>query len=257
MLRRSTRHAFRAIDGVVTATPTGRSSRTRPGSSGFVIGVTEACAPGCRAAGTTRTSRIEAPVGASTLAAVTTDVTWWHGDGDTQCAALGARGGLVDQLPSARLHVRERPAPGVSITSPWRLHPVPARSLTSSGHDPAVRPRARPMPAPSSARFAASAACRGARLFRYLRPNAWRFSIAMVGLVISSLIGLAFPLVIAGITTAGRGRRRSGRSRPPGRHPARTVRHPGRSAASSRRTCSAWWGSGSSPSSGATCSAGW
>ncbi len=39
------------------------------------------------------------------------------------------------------------------------------------------------------------------RLFRYLRPNAWRFAIAMVGLVLSSLIGLAFPLVIAGITT--------------------------------------------------------
>ena len=40
-----------------------------------------------------------------------------------------------------------------------------------------------------------------ARLFRYLRPNIGRFSIALVGLVISSLIGLAFPLVIAGITT--------------------------------------------------------
>ena len=39
------------------------------------------------------------------------------------------------------------------------------------------------------------------RLFRYLRPNAWRFAVAMVGLVLSSLIGLAFPLVIAGITT--------------------------------------------------------
>ena len=40
-----------------------------------------------------------------------------------------------------------------------------------------------------------------ARLFRYLRPNIGRFSIALVGLVMSSLIGLAFPLVIAGITT--------------------------------------------------------
>ncbi|MFL5713283.1 MAG: ABC transporter transmembrane domain-containing protein, partial [Chloroflexota bacterium] len=39
------------------------------------------------------------------------------------------------------------------------------------------------------------------RLFRYLRPNLWRFAVAMVGLVFSSLIGLAFPLVIAGITT--------------------------------------------------------
>src|SRR3954468_9149022 len=39
------------------------------------------------------------------------------------------------------------------------------------------------------------------RLFRYLRPNLWRFALAMVGLVFSSLIGLAFPLVIAGITT--------------------------------------------------------
>jgi subfamily B ATP-binding cassette protein MsbA len=40
-----------------------------------------------------------------------------------------------------------------------------------------------------------------ARLFQYLRPNALRFAIALVGLVISSLIGLAFPLIIAGITT--------------------------------------------------------
>jgi subfamily B ATP-binding cassette protein MsbA len=39
------------------------------------------------------------------------------------------------------------------------------------------------------------------RLFHYLRPNAARFGIALVGLVMSSLIGLAFPLVIAGITT--------------------------------------------------------
>jgi subfamily B ATP-binding cassette protein MsbA len=39
------------------------------------------------------------------------------------------------------------------------------------------------------------------RLFGYLRPH-WRpFAIALVGLVISSAIGLAFPLVIAGITT--------------------------------------------------------
>ena len=40
-----------------------------------------------------------------------------------------------------------------------------------------------------------------ARLFGYLRPH-WRpFAIALVGLVISSAIGLAFPLIIAGITT--------------------------------------------------------
>ncbi len=40
-----------------------------------------------------------------------------------------------------------------------------------------------------------------ARLFRYLRPNLARFGIAIVGLVLSSVIGLAFPLLIAGITT--------------------------------------------------------
>jgi ATP-binding cassette, subfamily B, bacterial MsbA len=40
-----------------------------------------------------------------------------------------------------------------------------------------------------------------ARLFRYLRPNLGRFGLALVGLVISSIIGLAFPLIIAGITT--------------------------------------------------------
>ena len=39
------------------------------------------------------------------------------------------------------------------------------------------------------------------RLFGYLRPH-WRpFALALVGLVISSALGLAFPLVIAGITT--------------------------------------------------------
>lgn len=40
-----------------------------------------------------------------------------------------------------------------------------------------------------------------ARLFGYLRPH-WRpFAIALVGLVVSSAVGLAFPLIIAGITT--------------------------------------------------------
>ena len=40
-----------------------------------------------------------------------------------------------------------------------------------------------------------------ARLFAYLRPH-WRpFGIALVGLVIASAAGLAFPLIIAGITT--------------------------------------------------------
>ena len=39
------------------------------------------------------------------------------------------------------------------------------------------------------------------RLFAYLRPH-WRpFALALVGLVISSAVGLAFPLIIAGITT--------------------------------------------------------
>ena len=39
------------------------------------------------------------------------------------------------------------------------------------------------------------------RLFSYLRPH-WRpFAIALVGLVLSSALGLAFPLLIAGITT--------------------------------------------------------
>ncbi len=41
-----------------------------------------------------------------------------------------------------------------------------------------------------------------ARLFGYLRPH-WRpFVIALVGLIVSSAVGLAFPLIIAGITTA-------------------------------------------------------
>ena len=40
-----------------------------------------------------------------------------------------------------------------------------------------------------------------ARLWRYLRPQLVPFSVALVGLLIGSLAGLAFPLVIAGITT--------------------------------------------------------
>ncbi len=40
-----------------------------------------------------------------------------------------------------------------------------------------------------------------ARLFGYLRPNRKRFGVALIGLLVSSLIGLAFPLIIAGITT--------------------------------------------------------
>ena len=39
------------------------------------------------------------------------------------------------------------------------------------------------------------------RLFAYLRPQSRPFAIALVGLVISSAAGLAFPLIIAGITT--------------------------------------------------------
>ncbi len=40
------------------------------------------------------------------------------------------------------------------------------------------------------------------RLFGYLRPHRVPFSIALVGLVLSSALGLLFPLVIAGITTS-------------------------------------------------------
>ncbi|HEX6868815.1 MAG TPA: ABC transporter transmembrane domain-containing protein, partial [Candidatus Limnocylindrales bacterium] len=40
-----------------------------------------------------------------------------------------------------------------------------------------------------------------ARLFRYLRPQSRPFAIALVALLVGSAIGLAFPLVIAGITT--------------------------------------------------------
>jgi ATP-binding cassette, subfamily B, bacterial MsbA len=39
------------------------------------------------------------------------------------------------------------------------------------------------------------------RLFRYLRPQLAPFSVAIVGLLISAGVGLAFPLVIAGITS--------------------------------------------------------
>ena len=39
------------------------------------------------------------------------------------------------------------------------------------------------------------------RLWRYLRPQLRPFSVAIVGLLIGSIVGLAFPLVIAGITS--------------------------------------------------------
>jgi len=39
------------------------------------------------------------------------------------------------------------------------------------------------------------------RLFGYLRPHLRPFALALVGLVISSAVGLAFPLIIAGVTT--------------------------------------------------------
>jgi ATP-binding cassette subfamily B protein len=39
------------------------------------------------------------------------------------------------------------------------------------------------------------------RLFRYLRPHLRPFGIAVIGLFIGSGIGLAFPLIIAGITS--------------------------------------------------------
>jgi subfamily B ATP-binding cassette protein MsbA len=39
------------------------------------------------------------------------------------------------------------------------------------------------------------------RLFRYLRPHLRPFAVALVGLLVGSGIGLAFPLIIAGITT--------------------------------------------------------
>ena len=40
-----------------------------------------------------------------------------------------------------------------------------------------------------------------ARLFRYLRPQLRPFAIALVALLVGSAVGLAFPLIIAGITT--------------------------------------------------------
>src|SRR5688500_20382313 len=39
------------------------------------------------------------------------------------------------------------------------------------------------------------------RLLGYLRPHRRPFALALVGLVVSSAVGLAFPLIIAGITT--------------------------------------------------------
>jgi subfamily B ATP-binding cassette protein MsbA len=91
------------------------------------------------------------------------------------------------------------------------------------------------------------------RLFRYLRPNLGRFGLALVGLVFSSLIGLAFPLVIAGITTeVVSGGDSAGLDRLVVMLLALfCVQAVGGFC---RRICSGWW-ERSSPSSGATCSA--
>ena len=57
------------------------------------------------------------------------------------------------------------------------------------------------MPRRSSARCVGCGGVPWARLWGYLRPQLVPFSVALVGLLIGSLAGLAFPLVIAGITT--------------------------------------------------------
>jgi pimeloyl-ACP methyl ester carboxylesterase len=69
---------------------------------GFVIGVREALRQG-PGGWYDEDLAVEGPWGID-LAAITTDVTWWHGDGDSN-APLSAARRVVDQLTSARLHV--------------------------------------------------------------------------------------------------------------------------------------------------------
>ena len=57
------------------------------------------------------------------------------------------------------------------------------------------------MPAPSFARCAASVACRGVGCSATCARSGGRSRLALVGLVISSAVGLAFPLIIAGVVT--------------------------------------------------------
>jgi len=68
----------------------------------FVIGVTEALRQG-PGGWYDEDLAVEAPWGVD-FAAIETDVTWWHGDGDSN-APLSAAKRVVDALPSARLHV--------------------------------------------------------------------------------------------------------------------------------------------------------
>ena len=59
----------------------------------------------------------------------------------------------------------------------------------------------RPTRVPSCARYAASGASRGGGCSATCDRSGGRSRSRLVGLVISSVLGLAFPLVIAGITT--------------------------------------------------------
>jgi pimeloyl-ACP methyl ester carboxylesterase len=69
---------------------------------GFVTGITEALRQG--AGGWYDEDLAELGPWDIDLAAVQTDVTWWHADGDRN-APLSAARRLVGQLPRARLHV--------------------------------------------------------------------------------------------------------------------------------------------------------
>ena len=69
---------------------------------GFVIGITEALRQG-PGGWYDEGLAITGPWGID-FGSVTTDVTWWHGDGDSN-APLSAARRVVDALPSARLHV--------------------------------------------------------------------------------------------------------------------------------------------------------
>src|SRR4029077_13880007 len=90
--------------------------------------------------------------------------------------------------------------PGLHTTSPRSLHPA----FEVGCHHRGMTQQLALVPTDAGAvvrEFRGFGGVPWGRLFRYLRPNAWRFALAMVGLVFSSLIGLAFPLIIAGITT--------------------------------------------------------
>jgi pimeloyl-ACP methyl ester carboxylesterase len=100
---------------------------------GFVIGITEALRQG-PGGWYDEDLAIDRPWDID-FGRIATDVTWWHGDGDSN-APLSAARRVVDALPSARLHVWR----DAGHLTPYRHEPeILDELLARSGPQPASR----------------------------------------------------------------------------------------------------------------------